>query len=63
MFCIDLWEFFIDPLYLVYNYAMFFFKFQGPFRTQTELGFFWITIFLKQEHEKKKHTSGPTRPK
>jgi hypothetical protein len=29
-----------------------------------ELGFFYvINIFSKKEHEKKKHTKGPMRPK
>jgi hypothetical protein len=51
MSCIDLWRFFIDPLYLVYNSAEHetpvscIFKFQGPFGTQMELGFFWRNYF------------------
>jgi hypothetical protein len=48
---LDLRGFFIDPLYLVYNFAeqetpVCIFKFHGPFGTQTELGFFWRNNFL-----------------
>jgi hypothetical protein len=46
MICIDLWGFSIDPPYLGYNSTeqetlfCVFFKFHGPSKTQTELGFF-----------------------
>jgi len=46
MFCIDLWGFSVDPLSLVYNSAeqenpvLCIFKFQGPYGTQMDLGFF-----------------------
>jgi hypothetical protein len=46
MFCIDFGDFLNDPLLLVYNSAeqeilvLSIFKFQGPYGTQTELGFF-----------------------
>jgi hypothetical protein len=51
MFCIDLWGFSIDPLYLVHKSTeqetliLCIFKFQGPSGTQTELGFFWRNYF------------------
>jgi hypothetical protein len=51
MFCIDLRGFFIDPLYLVYNFAehetpvLCIFKFHAPSGTQMELGFFWRNNF------------------
>jgi hypothetical protein len=46
--CYDhvLWGFFVDPLYFGYNSAgqknpvLHIFAFQGPFRTQIDLGFF-----------------------
>ena len=46
MFCIDLWGLSVDPLSLVYNSTehenpvLCIFKFQGPYGTQTDLGFF-----------------------
>jgi hypothetical protein len=51
MFYIDLRGFFIDPLYLVYNFAeqetlvLCIFKFHKPSKTQMELGFFWCNNF------------------
>jgi hypothetical protein len=46
MFCIDLWGFPIDPLYLGYNFAeqetpiLCILMLEGPSRTQTEREFF-----------------------
>jgi hypothetical protein len=68
-YCIDLRGFFIDPLYLVYNYAkhetpiLCIFKFQWPFGTQMELGFSGVTILPEQKYDKKKHTWRPMRLK
>jgi hypothetical protein len=46
MFCIDYVDFSIDPLLLFYNSTeretpiLSIFTFHGPYKTQTELGFF-----------------------
>jgi hypothetical protein len=63
-------EIFHRPFYLGYNSVgheapvLCIFKFQGLSRTQTELGFFWALLFFPgNQHEKKKHTSIPTRAK
>jgi hypothetical protein len=59
-------EIFHRPSYLGYNFVEHEapVKFQGLSRTQTELGFFWaLLFFLGNQHEKKKHTSIPTRAK
>jgi hypothetical protein len=45
MFCIDLWDFYIDPPYFGYNSAeqenpiLSILMFQGPYRTQFDFGF------------------------
>jgi hypothetical protein len=62
MICIDLWGFFISPPYLGYNSAkhetpdLCIFKFQGPSRTQTELGFFWRYYFSMGTNIKRRST-------
>ena len=56
MFCIDLWGFTNDSLYLVYNSAeqenpvLCIFKFQGPYGTQMDLGFFWRQYFCTRNN-------------
>jgi len=53
MFYIDFWGFTNDPLYLVYNSAgqenpvLRIFNFQGPKRSQMDLGFFEDYFFMK----------------
>jgi hypothetical protein len=53
MFYIDFWGFSNDPLYLGYNSAeqenpvLCIFNFQGPSRTQKDLGFFLEQFFIK----------------
>jgi hypothetical protein len=55
MFCIDLWGFSIDPIYLVYNSSeqetlcYVFFKFRGPSGTLTEIGLFWHYYFSRRK--------------
>ena len=53
MFYIDFWGFTNDPLYFGYNSAeqenpvLCIFDFQGPSRTQKDLGFFLEQFFIK----------------
>ena len=69
IFYIDFWGFSNDPLYLGYNSAeqenpvLCIFDFQGPSRTQKDLGFFFGAVFHQDEGlEHLDLTRGLTRP-